>query len=464
MPPGRTHLGYGRNMARRTALLFTTLAISGALLATAAAAQPATIARSASAAVPQSHVFRLPLRATHVALHWRDGAGAQVWAALGAHGRFRRVQLDELAEQRRGGETYGALIVAHNTRIVRVRTSRPIRRVTVLALQDHGERVSSVARITSFGQPTVLRRADWGADESLRFDSTGKEVWPSAYYPVQKLILHHTATQNNDPDPAATIRSIYYYHAITQGWGDIGYNFLIDQQGRIYEGRHTIDYPAGISPTEEDATGNVVTAAHAQGFNSGTVGIALLGTLTSQDATPAARDALEKLLAWEADRHALDPNGASLYTNPVSGTQKTFPNIAGHRDVAATECPGGVFYATLPTIRNDVAALLAGSPPPSSAPAVVTGSATNISRTGATLGGSVNPNGTSTSYWFEYGRTTSYGQVTATGDAGSGTGSVPVSMSIGGLTRATSYHYRLVARNSAGTTTLGADQSFRTRR
>jgi hypothetical protein len=131
----------------------------------------------------------------------------------------------------------------------------------------------------------------------------------------------------------------------------------------VYEGRHTFDYASGSSPTGEDSLGHGVTGAHAQGYNSGTVGIALLGTLTSQDATPAAVSALERLLAWESDHHAIEPRGASLYTNPVSGAQATFPNIAGHRDVGATECPGGTFYATLPIIRSDVAAMLGTSAP-----------------------------------------------------------------------------------------------------
>ena len=77
----------------------------------------------------------------------------------------------------------------------------------------------------------------------------------------------------------------------------------------------------------------------------------------------AEDSALERLLAWEADHHGIDPQGASLYTNPVNGTQATFPNIAGHRDVAATECPGGTFYATLPSIRTDVAAMLGATAP-----------------------------------------------------------------------------------------------------
>jgi hypothetical protein len=164
------------------------------------------------------------------------------------------------------------------------------------------------------------------------------------------------------------VRSIYYYHAVTQAWGDIGYNFLVDEAGRIYEGRHTINYASGSSPTGEDSSGRGVTAAHAYGFNSGTVGVALLGTLTNQGPTPAARRALEQILAWKADAHGIDPQGASLYTNPVNATQKTFANISGHRDVDATECPGGVLYSALPSIRSNVATMLGAPPPPRPAP------------------------------------------------------------------------------------------------
>jgi hypothetical protein len=303
-----------------------------------------------------------------VAVYWRGKPAAHVRIALrrrDGFGRARRVQLDDSRKQFGSRQTWGAVMVARRATAVRVYTDRPLRRLTVLWLKDRGPRASGTptARSSAYAQPAVLRRADWGADESLRFDSGGVEVWPAAYYPVQKLIVHHTATQNNDPNPAATIRSIYYYHAVTQGWGDIGYNFLIDEAGRIYEGRHTVDYPSGASPTEENGAGQVVTAAHAVGYNSGTVGIALLGTLTNQNATPAARAALERLLAWESDRHSITPQGSSLYTNPVNGTQATFPNIAGHRDVGSTECPGGVFYATFPSIRSDVAALMAPPAP-----------------------------------------------------------------------------------------------------
>jgi N-acetylmuramoyl-L-alanine amidase len=340
-----------------------------ALAAPVQAAGGRTLARSASASVSSVRTFHAPGRVTHLAVHWRGARGARVRLALSRDGRhFARavsVELDDLFEAHPGRETYGAVVVARGVCAVRVFTDRPLRRLTVLWLDDRGRPVRPVAQTASIGyaQPKVIPRIDWGANESYRFNSSGQEVWPPAFYPVQKLIVHHTATQNNDPDPAATIRSIYYYHAVTQGWGDIGYNFLIDEAGNVYEGRHTFAYPSGSSPTEENSLGYGVTGAHALGYNSGTVGIALLGTLTSQDATPAARSALERLLAWESDHHGIDPQGASLYTNPVNGTQATFPNIAGHRDVAATECPGGTFYATLPIIRSDVAAML-GAPAP----------------------------------------------------------------------------------------------------
>jgi N-acetylmuramoyl-L-alanine amidase len=356
-----------RSRSALTSALCVVVVLAGVpSLASAAPAQ--TAARESSSAIARAKTFRAPGAVSHFAVHWRGHREARISVALsrdGTHfGARHRVRLDELAESAPRSETYGALMLARRARAVRVYTDRRLGRATVLWLTDRGGPARGSASAASFAQPGVMPRIDWGADESLRFDSTGKEIWPPAFYPVQKLIVHHTATQNDDPNPVATVRSIYYYHSVTQGWGDIGYNFLIDESGRIYEGRHTFDYPSGSSPTEEDAAGNGVTAAHAQGFNSGTVGIALLGTLTNRDATPAAHEALERLLAWEADHHGLDPQGSSLYTNPVSGSQATFANIAGHRDVAATECPGGVFYSTLPGIRSDVAALIAGSPPP----------------------------------------------------------------------------------------------------
>jgi peptidoglycan/xylan/chitin deacetylase (PgdA/CDA1 family) len=206
----------------------------------------------------------------------------------------------------------------------------------------------------------VIPRASWGADESLRFNSAGKEIWPPAFWPIQKIIIHHTETQNFDPDPAGTVRAIYHDDARRNGLGDISYNFLIDEQGRIYEGRYSRAYRRGENPTGEDQLGNGVAAAHAYGNNSGTVGIALLGSLRRLDATPRARAALEQLVGWIAATHHIDPFGSSTYRNPATGKAAAFPNIAGHRDVNETTCPGQAFYVTLPRLRADVGALVAG--------------------------------------------------------------------------------------------------------
>ena len=213
-----------------------------------------------------------------------------------------------------------------------------------------GPAESSASSVTDCGDETaIVTRCEWGADESLM-------TWTPEYYPPQKLTVHHTATANGDADPAATMRAIYRYHAVDRGYGDIGYQYLIDESGRVYEGRYsgTDAFPA------HDATGsNVVTAAHVGGFNSGNTGLALLGTLTSVPAAPAAHQALETLLHDLSIRHGIDPHGATTYVNPVNGVQKSVPNISGHRDWAATECPGERLYVELPAIRDAVG----GAPP-----------------------------------------------------------------------------------------------------
>jgi hypothetical protein len=266
------------------------------------------------------------------------------------------VHRDEIGARREDGRIYGSVMDAGGAVAVLVRADRRLRSVNVVAMAD-GERTVTYELVDSVvsaavALPPVIRRSEWGCDESLM-------TWTPEFHPVQKLICHHTATRNGDKNPAATIRSIYHYHAVTQGWGDIGYNFLIDEAGRIYEGRYSRPYLASEYPTGEDTNARGVTAAHAYQFNSGTVGLALLGTLTSRTATAAARATLEKMLAWKASRHSIDPRGSAQYVNPVTNVATTFANIAGHLDVAATQCPGRKFYATLPSVRNNVAALIA---------------------------------------------------------------------------------------------------------
>jgi hypothetical protein len=205
-----------------------------------------------------------------------------------------------------------------------------------------------------------LSRAAWGADESLRFGADGTETWPPAYFPVQTLTVHHTAGVNDDPDPAATVRAIYYFHTITNGWGDVGYQLLIDQAGSVYEGRWsgTDGVPVFGSALGPDGRPQMVNGAHAVGFNAGNIGVSLLGDFTSQLPTPAARKTLTTVLAILATVSNLNPVGITNYVNPISAATKTVNTISGHRDWNPTECPGNLFYPELPSLRTDVAALL----------------------------------------------------------------------------------------------------------
>ncbi|TMB57561.1 MAG: hypothetical protein E6J47_02055 [Chloroflexi bacterium] len=323
------------------------------------------VARDVETSVEHERVVALPMAATHVAIHWHGAPTATLTIAFGsAAGQFgpeMPVELDEDGQQPSDGDTFGSVMWAAGARLVRVTSDQPIEQLTVEAIQStgpaaNGDGASIEAAMT---QSPVITRAQWGADESYRFDAAGHEHWPPSFNPLQKFFIHHTAGRNGDPNPAATVRAIYYYHAITRGWTDIGYNFLIDEAGHIYEGRHARDYAPGEVPTEEDLAGNVVRAGHVKDFNDGSMGIALLGTFETQQPTAAARAALQRLLAWESERHGIDPQGYGLYTNPVTGLQKSLWNISGHRDGQATSCPGAAFYATLPALRDAVAAKIA---------------------------------------------------------------------------------------------------------
>jgi len=330
-----------------------------------------TRAEHVATTVPAARTVSLAGPAEHVAVYWRGNPQARVTLAFSSDGTHFGEPVDagrdELGEQRNNGTTYGAVQEAHAAVAVRVMTDRPIARLTVLGMSDgsatahrsvSGAPAVAAAvqpMVAAAVQPLVVSRAQWGADESLM-------KWAPQFYKTMKLIVHHTATANDYADQAAAesqIRSIYYYHAVTQGWGDIGYNFLIDKFGNVYEGRYSRNYN-GANPSGDDVNGNGVTGAHTSGWNSGTVGVAMLGTFTGQDITTAARNSLEALLAWVASRNGINPQATESFTNPVSGATITTPNIAGHLDYSATECPGGTFYGTLPTLRLNVSARING--------------------------------------------------------------------------------------------------------
>jgi hypothetical protein len=185
--------------------------------------------------------------------------------------------------------------------------------------------------------PPIISRAAWGADEALRFDAQGKEIWPVEYETVQHAIIHHTDTTNFE-DPVLGLRLIYYYHAVTRGWGDIGYNYLVDFMGNIYEGR---------------VGGEAAVGGHAFQYNWGSAGIATMGRFFSEPVTPEMRAGLTWITAWAC--RGLDPLAAPPFHEIPS-----VPTICAHRDVNYTSCPGDALYGEVQALRESVRAVLAG--------------------------------------------------------------------------------------------------------
>jgi hypothetical protein len=194
------------------------------------------------------------------------------------------------------------------------------------------------------GSPPIISRAAWGANEAIRRA-------PPRYAPaVHFALVHHTAGTNNygPAQSAAIVRGIELYHVQGNGWDDIGYNFLVDRFGQVFEGRY-----GGIT--------RAVVGAHAEGFNYGSVGVAVLGTYTSTPISPAARSALVSLLAWRLDVAHIDPFSSLTWPsggNPrfAAGRPVLLRAISGHRDTGFTSCPGSTLYAQLPGIARAVAA------------------------------------------------------------------------------------------------------------
>ena len=193
-------------------------------------------------------------------------------------------------------------------------------------------------------EPTIVSRAGWGADESLRSGSP-------LYGEVRCAFVHHTVNGNtySRSQAPALVRGIYYYHTRVNGWNDIGYNFLIDRFGTIYEGRY-----GGVA--------KAVIGAQVLGFNSMSTGVAIIGTFDTVAPSTAALSSLEHLLAWKLDLSHLNPLGTARALCQTTqkyraGQWVSLPVISGHRQVNYTDCPGTVLFGMLPSIRKAVAGI-----------------------------------------------------------------------------------------------------------
>ncbi|MFF6781686.1 N-acetylmuramoyl-L-alanine amidase [Streptomyces sp. NPDC012510] len=192
-------------------------------------------------------------------------------------------------------------------------------------------------------RPRIVTRVGWGADEKLRerdFRYTNR---------VDAAFVHHTASGNNYTCAQApsVIRSIYRYHVVSSGWRDIGYNFLVDKCGNIYEGR-----AGGVA--------KAVMGAHTLGFNTNSMGIAVIGSFGSTKPPASSVKSIAQLTAWKLGLYGVNPKGKTYLT---SGGGNLYPKgkkvrlhvISGHRDGFATDCPGGRLYGKLGATRTAAA-------------------------------------------------------------------------------------------------------------
>ncbi len=181
-------------------------------------------------------------------------------------------------------------------------------------------------------QPDVNLRSEWGAFDPVGTFNPGR---------VQGAGVHHTAGTNNysAADVPGILRAIQTYHVSGRGWYDIGYNFLIDRFGQVWEGR-----AGGIEETW--------AGVHSHSFNSEVTGISVMGNYETATVPAAVENSLVALITWKFNVHGVNVNGELIHKGA------RFPTIFGHRDVpeSSTACPGRYLYALLPTIRARVAA------------------------------------------------------------------------------------------------------------
>jgi hypothetical protein len=162
---------------------------------------------------------------------------------------------------------------------------------------------------------------------------------------VQVMFVHHSAGSNSYScgDSARIVRSIEAYHVRSNGWNDIGYNFLVDKCGTLFEGRK-----GGVN--------RAVLGAHTMGFNTHSSAIAVLGDYRGQGVSATVRNVIAQVAAYKLGTYGNLPGGRTVLVSNGSdrylpGTPVTLNRVSGHRDTSRTECPGDTLYRQLGTIR-----------------------------------------------------------------------------------------------------------------
>jgi N-acetylmuramoyl-L-alanine amidase len=293
-------------------------------------------ARALTAAPPAPHFNML-------AVHWA-GSGGVEYRVHRLHGTWRpwvTADADVAPDGGTGRRHDGNLDWTGTADRVRFRTHGRVARLRVYELWS---RVTTVPtrHVSAAGTPVIVPRSGWGANEEI------VRARPALAPAVRLAVVHHTAGTNSytRKQAPAIVRGIEAYHVLGNGWNDIGYNYLVDRFGTVYEGRG-----GGIDKN--------VVGAHSEGFNTGTTGVALIGNFSHASPPKAQQDALVGLLAWRLDVAHVDPLSPVAY---ISGGNAKFRSgrtvvlraISGHRDTGPSECPGAVAYRLLPSVAKRV--------------------------------------------------------------------------------------------------------------
>ena len=210
------------------------------------------------------------------------------------------------------------------------------------AQQTEAGAVQAQARIAVPARPVprMTTRAGWGADESIVKNA------PEYSTDVRVMFVHHTAGTNdyNCRDSARIVRGIAAYHVRSNKWNDIGYNFLVDKCGTLFEGRR-----GGVN--------RAVLGAHTLGFNAHSSAIAVLGNYVAGGVPARARTVIAQVAAYKLGGYGYPPGGRVRMLSSGSdrfpkGQVATLNRISGHRDTGRTECPGDALYRQLGSIRS----------------------------------------------------------------------------------------------------------------
>jgi hypothetical protein len=189
--------------------------------------------------------------------------------------------------------------------------------------------INKVVRAGSDG-PRIISRAEWWGNESINNELN---YWPPEYEGLYRAVVHHTVTGQGDS--SAIMRAIWQFHTYTNGWGDIGYNYVVDSSGNIFQGRY-------YDPNVAHNLKKDVIGAHALSNNRGTTGVATIGDFSNARPTDKMIDSVANIIAFKS---------AKYYFNP-SGIGPNGPNVVGHRNVGQTSCPGQQLYDRLGDIRR----------------------------------------------------------------------------------------------------------------